>query len=57
MKRSNSSNNKKIEIKEICEICGEEMDENPFAYDYDSENKLVFKCQHVATEKLETYKN
>ncbi|MDV5105995.1 hypothetical protein R2R32_05855 [Clostridium perfringens] len=51
MKRSNSSNNKKIEIKEICEICGEEMDENPFAYDYDSENKLVFKCPSMWPQK------
>ncbi|UYX11333.1 hypothetical protein OKA01_05650 [Clostridium perfringens] len=49
MKRSNSPNNKKIEIKEIC---GEEMDENPFAYDYDSENKLVFKCPACGHRKV-----
>ncbi|BDU81677.1 hypothetical protein ACSXBA_09895 [Clostridium perfringens] len=52
MKRSNSQNNKDIEIKEICEICGEEMDENPFAYDYDSENKLVFKCPACGHRKV-----
>ena len=51
MKRSNSSNNKKIEIKEICEICGEEMDENPFAYDYDSENKCP-ACGHRKVRNL-----
>ena len=56
MKRSNSPNNKKIEIKEICEICGEEMDENPFACDYDSENKLVFKCQACGDRKVRNLK-
>ncbi|MDU7885633.1 MAG: hypothetical protein E7J47_04510 [Clostridium perfringens] len=52
MKRSDSPNNKDIEIKEICEMCGEEMDENPFAYDYDSENKLVFKFPAFGHRKV-----
>lgn len=40
-------------IKEICEICGDTMDINTFAYDYDSENKLVFKCPSCGHRKVE----
>ena len=57
LKQNNLKRNKKIKIKEICEICGEDMNENPFAYDYDSEIKLIFKCPYAAIEKLEIYKS
>lgn len=43
--------NIKIE-KDFCEICGEEMEENKFAYDYDEENKLVFKCPACGHRKI-----
>ncbi len=38
--------------KELCEICGEKMDENKFAYDYDEKNKLVFKCPACGHKKV-----
>lgn len=38
--------------KEICEICQEEMKENPFAYDYEEEHKLVFKCPNCGHRKV-----
>ena len=52
LKQNNLKRNKKIKRKEICEICGEDMNENPFAYDYDSEIKLIFKCPSCGHRKV-----
>ncbi|HHD2753584.1 TPA: hypothetical protein ACOTG0_002396 [Clostridium perfringens] len=52
MKKMDFKKDKIKNIKEICEICGEEMEENPFAYDYDEKNKLVFKCPACGHRKV-----